>query len=348
MIGIKFSIITPIYNRENHVQHLVQSVQNQTYDNWELILVDDGSTDHTGERCLKFAKEDSRIQYTHKQNGGVCTARNRGIDCATGDYILFLDSDSTLLSHALSILASEINHYPQADFLCFGYHSGSGNWLPCGVEKSTIVLREDIRKNYLPAHLNIISQEHFFLKNFVWNKCYKREFLHKHNLRFDENRRTWEDGQFVVNCLDCANALLIIQEALQDDSCPFNCEHLSARLFEDQIQNYIADEKEYYRRFCEELDFKSARYCRSNFDVLNMLFERSVHVYKKKARSVIGRAIDEELVVYWAENTLPSNMYEKKIRNCIIDRNANELYHLYRLRQLKGAVKQVFLRLVKG
>lgn len=347
MMGLKFSIITPIYNRENYVQHLIQSVHDQNYDNWEFILVDDGSTDHTGEKCQEFAEEDSRIRYIHKQNGGVCTARNRGIDCATGEYVLFLDSDNSLLNNALNILASQINDCPQADFLCFGYRSASGDWYPDGEDNSTIVSRENIRKNYLPAHINIVSQAHSFLKNFVWNKCYKREFLNTCRIRFDENRHTWEDGQFVVNCLDCANVVLLIREVLYDDSCPINGEHLSTKLFDDQIQNYVKDEEDYYRRFSGELDFDSLHYCRSNFDVLNMLFDRSVAAYGKKACSLIDWAISEKIVIHWAQNIAPFNLLEEKIKDYIIDGNARGLYHLYRLRQLKGAITGAFLQHIK-
>lgn len=66
MEELRFSIVTPIYNREAHVERLVQSVQAQTYENWELIFVDDGSTDHTGEKCQAFAQVDTRIRYIHK------------------------------------------------------------------------------------------------------------------------------------------------------------------------------------------------------------------------------------------------------------------------------------------
>lgn len=271
----------------------------------------------------------------------MCTARNRGIDCATGQYVLFLDSDSSLLNNALITLAYRIKDCPQADFLCFGYRSASGDWYPSGEDHSNIVSRENIRKNYLPAHINIVSQVHYFLKNFVWNKCYKREFLNASRIRFDENRRTWEDGQFVVNCLDRANMLLLIQEVLYDDSCPIHSEHLSAKLFDDQIQNYVRDEEDYQSRFSGELNFDSLHYCRANFDVLTMLFERSVRVYKKKSLSLIDWAIHEKIVAHWALNTLPSNLFEKHIREAIIGGKTKKIYRLYLLRQIKEAVKSL-------
>jgi len=87
----KMSIIVPCYNVQDYLEECVESIVNQTYLNWELILVDDGSKDLTSQICDDYAKKDSRIKVIHKQNGGLVSARNTGYDAATGDWHMYLD-----------------------------------------------------------------------------------------------------------------------------------------------------------------------------------------------------------------------------------------------------------------
>lgn len=94
----KISVIVPVYNVEDYLGKCLHSILNQTYANLEIILVNDGSTDSSGLLCDKYAKEDDRIKVVHKKNGGLSSARNAGLDNATGDYISFLDSDDTVAS----------------------------------------------------------------------------------------------------------------------------------------------------------------------------------------------------------------------------------------------------------
>lgn len=90
---MRFSIIVPIYKVADYLDDCVQSVKNQTYTDWELILVDDGSPDACPQMCDGYAKEDARIRVVHKPNGGLSNARNAGLDRAKGEYVLLLDGD---------------------------------------------------------------------------------------------------------------------------------------------------------------------------------------------------------------------------------------------------------------
>ena len=89
----KISVIVPVYNAEKYLQRCIDSILNQTFPNFELLLIDDGSKDQSGEICDEYAKKDSRVKVFHKENGGVSSARNVGIDNAVGEYICFCDSD---------------------------------------------------------------------------------------------------------------------------------------------------------------------------------------------------------------------------------------------------------------
>lgn len=90
---LKFSIIVPVYNVEAYLDECIQSVLEQTYTDFELILVDDGSKDNSGTICDRWAQHDSRVFVVHKQNGGLSSARNEGLRHITGQYVMFLDSD---------------------------------------------------------------------------------------------------------------------------------------------------------------------------------------------------------------------------------------------------------------
>ena len=108
MIGLandlKISVVVPIYNAEQYLADCVQSVINQTYTNWELLLVDDGSEDQSGKIADRYCQTDDRIRVIHKENSGVSSTRNLGIDIATGDYIMFLDADDELTADSLEKL----------------------------------------------------------------------------------------------------------------------------------------------------------------------------------------------------------------------------------------------------
>ena len=99
MIKLKFSIILPIYNVEKYLPKCVESILSQTFTDYEIILVDDGSTDNSPAICDKFAKEHSNIKVIHKVNGGQSEARNLGADTANGEYIIFIDSDDFIIKN---------------------------------------------------------------------------------------------------------------------------------------------------------------------------------------------------------------------------------------------------------
>ena len=109
--NFKISVIVPVYNCENFLQKTVDSIVSQSYKNLEIILVDDGSTDSSPEICDKWAEKDSRIKVIHKENGGASSARNAGLDIASGDYIAFVDGDDYIDHDMYEIMLSHILHY---------------------------------------------------------------------------------------------------------------------------------------------------------------------------------------------------------------------------------------------
>ena len=113
----KISVIIPVYNVQDYLEECVNSILAQTYTNLEIILVDDGSKDNSGQLCDAFSKRDSRVKVIHKENGGVSTARNAGIESATGEYIAFVDADDYIAPDMYSRLMNLLKYFG-ADF-CF-------------------------------------------------------------------------------------------------------------------------------------------------------------------------------------------------------------------------------------
>lgn len=119
MFTEKISVVVPVYNVEKYLEKCVESIKTQVYDNLEILLVDDGSTDSSGELCDKYAKDDSRIKVIHKENGGLSDARNAGIEAATGKYICFIDSDDYIEPEMMSVLY-ELAEKNNAEVACCG------------------------------------------------------------------------------------------------------------------------------------------------------------------------------------------------------------------------------------
>ena len=118
MIQPLISVVLPVYNVEVYLKKCLETVVNQTYKNLDIILVDDGSTDNSGEICEEYAKKDRRIRCFHKKNGGLSDARNYGIACAKGEYITFIDSDDTVDYDMIGYLYSLINKFKCRLSLC--------------------------------------------------------------------------------------------------------------------------------------------------------------------------------------------------------------------------------------
>lgn len=192
----KFSIVVPVYNVEKYVGDCISSILAQTYPHFELILVDDGSTDESGNICDRYAAQDYRIKVIHQANGGVSRARNKGIEAATGQWICFIDSDDEvkpgwLEHHALNA---------DADMLVQGmletYPGGETRHIPV---PDLYVKWED----YQTLHVR-----EYDLYSPI--KCFKAEIIWQNNLRFIEDMHAAEDLIFVLNFMKQADSIRFI------------------------------------------------------------------------------------------------------------------------------------------
>ena len=178
------SIVMPVYGVEKYLENTVNCVLKQTYTDFELILVDDKSPDSCPQICDMLAEKDSRVKVIHlEQNGGLSNARNSGLDIASGEYILFLDSDDLFDERLLELTVSSVRENP-AQVVVYGlveqyYNDKNENYDSCPVAYTDLILNtaEDI-------HRNVIQLEQLGLYGYAWNKMYDLKYLRAIGLKF--------------------------------------------------------------------------------------------------------------------------------------------------------------------
>ena len=188
----KVSIIMPVYNVEDYLEASVRSVIDQTYTNFELILVDDGSTDRSAALADELAKTDKRITVIHKKNGGLSDARDAGIKIVKGDFIIFFDSDDLWEPNALEVLVYQ-QKKTKADIIVFGYfvdyHDKSGRlYKQATVSEPDKTIMVGGGKKYTLETLSTIG--------YAWNKLYKASLILESDIRFEEGTSYIEDILF--------------------------------------------------------------------------------------------------------------------------------------------------------
>ena len=176
-----FSIIIPVYNTEKELERCVRSVTSQTYRDFELILVDDGSKDNSGALCDAFAAEDNRVLVVHQDNSGCAAARNAGVRLACGRYLIFVDSDDMWDdSDALKGLEQKINEHPLVDVVCFGVKILDEDGR--SVKERKPELPEDVNQNKTDIIRHLVYTNGYFSTSYV--KALRREFFLSEKLFF--------------------------------------------------------------------------------------------------------------------------------------------------------------------
>lgn len=199
------SIIVPVYNAERYLKKCMDSLRNQSYSKIEIILIDDGSSDHSGEMCDRYARMDSRIMVTHQANGGQARARNRGIDLSKGELLLFVDSDDYIDVQMLEQMYRRIRE-DRSDLAVCGYTFQDET----GKELGTFTLVDSVRSGFQTLEM-AYGENGFLLNSIIVNKLYKRELFAE--IRFPEGR-LHEDEATVYKLIDQSRRVSILSEAL--------------------------------------------------------------------------------------------------------------------------------------
>lgn len=195
------SVIVPIFNAEKYLHRCIKRILAQDYTDYELLLINDGSTDNSGTICDEYAIKDNRIRVFHKENGGVSSARNWGLDNAIGEYIMFVDSDDYMLPGMLEVMLSTLESKKADLVVCGTTETGSGYWRPIAdVDYSINQLKE-----------NFVSLLHTELLSPPWNKIYKKEIIGSN--RFCEDISFGEDLLFNIQYLEKCENISFIKES---------------------------------------------------------------------------------------------------------------------------------------
>ena len=198
------SVIVPIYNVERYIETCLESICNQSYRNLQIILVNDGSPDNSVDICMKYMKKDNRIELVNKENGGLASARNAGLEKVRGEYIVCVDSDDWIESDMIKTLFENIKKYNADLAVCSFYEEN---------QKGT-------KKEYFDEKVEVLSKEQALEKmikpgkfyGFSWNKMYKRDILACQ--RYDESILKGEDSPFSCEYILKCNKIIYINSPL--------------------------------------------------------------------------------------------------------------------------------------
>lgn len=338
----KISVIIPIYNAEKSFKESMDSVLNQTYKNLEIILVDDGSKDSSGKLCDEYEKMDTRIKVIHKENGGLSSARNAGLDIATGKYIMFIDADDIFEPNSCEVLYKEIES-KDADLVV-------GNYIHItydGKKWDRPLFDQNIYGNF-KLSINDFEKSFFVMNSVVWNKIFKREFIEELNLRFIP-KAIAEDAIFSSYCYVHTNNAYYINDVVynyrqnqENVSISTNCtkqyfEGLNSsykKIFENfETTNNIGFYRFFYARImpyllCKIIDTNSLKDDNEIIEVLKMLSwffiqkeQYNVAVIDEKLSDIIEKINDKQYL-----EALNKIKETKEYRNSIDEVKKEKMY----------------------
>lgn len=197
----KLSIILPVYNVEKYLPDCLTSILNQTYDDFELIIIDDGSTDQSLSICKAYELKDTRIRVYSQCNAGLSAARNKGIDCSQGTYLAFVDSDDTIDSEMYETMMSALEE-SEVDIVVCGHRVVSENG-----EIIEEVKYEYSKMDRHAAMCSILDDD--LMPSFAWNRIYARSLFD--TIRFPEGR-IYEDIATIYKLYNCSDNVLVLSD----------------------------------------------------------------------------------------------------------------------------------------
>lgn len=221
MPSIKFSIVMPAYGVELYIGDALRCLAGQTYDNFEVIIVDDASPDRTGKIAQSFADKDDRFfVFKHEKNRGVAAARNTGLEHATGEYVLFLDPDDTYDIHLLEVLSIPLSRNP-VDVAIYCHTEDYRDRETGKIQYSKKVeLDKEVYGDGLISstdamfiHKLAMAMEHNTMLGYPWNKAFKRSILVEHDIKFQAITHI-EDVLFNCDFFDHVKSLIVLSDVL--------------------------------------------------------------------------------------------------------------------------------------
>lgn len=296
MNKVVVSVIVPIYNVGQFIDRGIKNLLSQTFLDFEIILVDDGSTDDSYERCLAWSKKDSRVRVLRQLNQGAGGARNTGIDNAKGEYIYFYDIDdeisNELLKHNVRIMESM-----NVDFILFGYKSKD---IKYGIE-TIVSFSDEIIKSNAELKNRFVDLFVLNMNGFPWNKFYRKSFLNEYGIRY-ENQRIQQDEVFNLKVYQRLEKAFISSEILYKNYI-YSKGNTRSRFISDRFDIYksVRQHFEELRQFWKLNDKRFDDYLQYRFyqSVMTCMLFNLTHPQstfsKQQAKDEIERIMDDPL-----------------------------------------------------
>ena len=284
---VKLTVIMPVYNVGKYIKRAVDSVVNQKFQDFEIILSNDGSTDDSATVCDALAKTDSRIKVIHKENGGVSSARNAAIDIASGKYVYFMDPDDYVVGEIFEDNIKLAEKYSCSQIV-FGFYN-----VFCDA-KTDKEIRKITYKHHIHGHYSYDEFKHIYkthrrnVNQVVWNRIYRRDFIG--DTRFKQNLNTAEDAIFNLDLTakgfdsiyyndECYYVYLCRQNSLMNKYNPKRFDN--ELLINDAVNDLV-------RGWGMENEFSHYLNCKYAESVLNEYGNMSMHDSHLKFREIIA------------------------------------------------------------
>lgn len=228
MTDFTYSIIIPVYNAESTMHRCLDSLTNQRFSDYEILLINDGSTDNSDAICREYADVNSKICYVSKENGGVSSARNLGLEQAKGEYVLFVDSDDYVSEDYFDVINQELTRH-NPDLLMFGYRNVGG----ISAERDTGEFYED---DEVGAAKRISFSMRQYLFSSLWSKVFKRKIIEKNGLRFRTDLSIGEDQLFIFSYA------MHIQSISSIDALLYNVDVSNENSLSRKVRPYLTEQ----------------------------------------------------------------------------------------------------------
>ena len=316
---IKISVIVPVYNVEKYINKCIESILNQTLKEFELILINDGSNDSSGEICDKFSAIDGRITVIHKNNEGVSAARNTGIEIAKGEFIQFIDSDDWIENNMLENLFEKIKN-DKSDIVFQGaiFEDYKGRIIV--EEKNNIDIIQKINNNIQQSAVLLTKNSLF---GYTWCKMFRRDIIENNKIMFDETLSLAEDEKFTCDYFRFVNKISVLENGYYHYiKYPNNRENLSVtqtndiwnrdKIFISWVELLYNDNTDVTRRYLSKKAF-----CNLYEEVYKIYFS---NLNKVQRINRFNKVKNTNFYIYLNENKAKISRNYSGIVNIIIKR----------------------------
>lgn len=323
---IKFSVIMPTYGVGEYIGDALGCLMMQSYDNFEVIIVDDCSPDNSADIARSFINRDDRFLYIkHPENRGVSAARNTGIEHATGDYILFLDPDDLYEKNLLRVCAAALERNP-VDLLVYSftedyrnYESGKIEYMK-GITLELLDYDDDMLTTNDPVtiHRLAMQMEEITMLGYPWNKCYKTSVIKNNNLCFQKIKHV-EDILFNCDMLDYTESLTILNDVLYHYR-----NQGQMRLTGGEIDDYFELQKIRVKRiFDQQQKWKTC-----DFEALGILSKEYFRSFQSAMVRQLETKTKTDEILKWCKKEAETTIY-KEMRKYLPD-NSRTIKMLYK------------------